>query len=84
MSSYMLDYFVDEDGEVLSYEFKHINRMNIILLYYSFTSITTVGFGDYYPRSDSERCIIIIFLFVGVNLFSMISGEFLAMLSSYN
>ena len=53
-------------------------------MYYAFTSVTTVGFGDIYPRSDLERLIIACFLLLGVNLFSMIAGELLSMLTSYN
>ena len=46
--------------------------MCIIVTYYAFTSLSTVGFGDFSPRSDSERIFILIALFVGVIMFSYI------------
>ena len=26
-----------------------------VMMYYAFTSLSTVGFGDYYPKSNKER-----------------------------
>ena len=46
--------------------------------------MTTVGFGDYYPKSDAERALIAVYLFGGVNIFSLLAGQFLDMLTSYN
>jgi len=63
---------------------KKVFRLNIILLYFAFTSLSTVGFGDYNPKSDFERFIIAFSLFIGVNIFSMILGNFLAMLESHD
>ena len=51
----------------------------IRLLYFSFTSLTTVGFGDFNPRSDAERLFIAFGLLFGVALFSYIMGEFIEM-----
>jgi len=44
----------------------------IVAMYYSFTSLSTVGFGDYHPRSDFERIVCAIILCIGVGLFSSI------------
>lgn len=30
-------------------------RVTIILIYYSLTTLSSVGFGDYYPQSTVER-----------------------------
>ena len=49
----------------------------IAYLYFSFTSLTTVGFGDYNPRSDIERLFIAFGLLFGVAIFSFIMGEFI-------
>ena len=89
MSSFMIDFAGDKSGEDppdlrVPFKLKDIQRQNIILVYYAFTSVTTVGFGDYYPKSDAERIIIAIFLFCGVMIFSLLAGEFLDMLTSYN
>ena len=49
---------------------------SIAMTYFFFTTLSTVGFGDYYPVSNIERSIgILIFLF-GVMTFSLILGNF--------
>jgi len=55
----------------------------IILIYYAFTSLSTVGFGDYNPRSDFERLFISVMLVSGVAIFSYIMGVFIDILSQY-
>ena len=47
-------------------------EMSIIVTYYAFTSLSTVGFGDYAPISNPERIFISIALFTGVIMFSYI------------
>lgn len=49
----------------------------IILMYFSFTSLTTIGFGDFNPRSDYERLYISFGLLFGVAIFSYIMGQFI-------
>lgn len=49
----------------------------VLYLYYAFTTLATVGFGDIKPISDHER-IFISFIFVfGVAIFSFIMGIFI-------
>ena len=48
----------------------------LVMMYYFFTTLSTIGFGDYYPVSNLERLATIpIFLF-GVMVFSYIMGNF--------
>ena len=47
----------------------------ISMMYFSFTSLSTVGFGDYYPVSNIERVSGAIILLFGVACFSYIMGE---------
>ena len=56
----------------------------IILVYFSFTSLTTVGFGDYNPRSDQERLFIAFGLLFGVAIFSLIMGNYIDIINQYN
>ena len=56
----------------------------LILMYFSMTSLTTIGLGDYTPRSDLERIYIALGLLFGVAIFSYIMGEFVDMIRSYN
>jgi hypothetical protein len=58
--------------------------MVVIMSYFSFTTVSTVGFGDYSPRSDSERILFIPILLFGVSIFSIIMGEFSVILMSFN
>ena len=49
-------------------------------MYYSFTSLTTVGFGDFNPRSEFERIFCSAILLFGVAIFSYIMGNFIEIL----
>jgi hypothetical protein len=56
----------------------------LILIYFAFTSLTTVGFGDFNPRSDAERLFTAFGLLIGVSLFSYIMSEFINMIEKFN
>ena len=43
--------------------------------------MSTVGFGDFYPKSDGERIIGSLMILFGVALFSVIISEFLDMIT---
>tara|TARA_B110001450_G_C17380459_1_gene383465 strand:- start:452 stop:586 length:135 start_codon:yes stop_codon:yes gene_type:complete len=44
------------------------------MCYFTFTSLSTVGFGDLNPRSNSERILTAVILLFGVAIFSYILG----------
>jgi len=50
------------------------------MIYYSFTSLSTIGFGDFHPKSDIERLLCAIILVMGVAVFSSIMGIFIEIL----
>ena len=52
-----------------------LNR-SFLMMYYAFTSLSTVGFGDYYPKSNKERLFIALVLLIGVAVFSLVLGNF--------
>ena len=54
----------------------------IILMYFSFTSLTTIGFGDFNPRGDFERLYISFGLLFGVAIFSYIMGLFIEIIKT--
>ena len=58
-------------------------RQSIIMFYFSFTSLTTVGFGDFHPLNDIERLFCAFFLVFGVSIFSYIMGVFIEMLDRF-
>ena len=49
-------------------------------MYFAFTTLSTIGLGDYYPKSDLERLFGSFLLLFGVALFSFIMGELLLMI----
>lgn len=61
------------------------NRSNMFslltVIYFSFTSLSTVGFGDYRPESDAERLLFVAVLMFGVAIFSYIMGNFIEILA---
>jgi hypothetical protein len=60
------------------------NNENIIVYtYFAFTSLSTVGFGDYCPRSNEERAVGGFILLFGVALFSYIMGNFISIIDNY-
>lgn len=77
----------DEHGEdtfIDAYNIYHYPKMHqmIIPMYYAFTSLSTVGFGDYHPKSNAERIFCTIILLFGVMIFSYIMGVFIEMIES--
>ena len=55
----------------------------ITVTYFAFTSLSTVGFGDYHPRSDKERLLCAFILLFGVAIFSLIMGAFTEILEEF-
>jgi len=60
---------------------KSENESLLELLYFSFTTLTTVGFGDRTPRSDAERMYMAFGMLFGVAVFSYYMGELIEMIS---
>lgn len=59
-------------------------RNTLVGLYFAFTTLSTVGFGDFKPRSDFERCLCSVVMVLGVATFSSLMGTFIDILGSYN
>jgi len=55
----------------------------IIFVYFAFTTLSTVGFGDFNPRSDAERCVQAFIMLFGVTIFSYIMGNFIEILQAF-
>ena len=76
MSEHFTSYFDLDD--------KTSSEITVIVTYFAFTSLSTVGFGDYHPRSDFERLCCSLILLFGVAIFSIIMGNFAQILVSFN
>ena len=46
--------------------------------------MSTVGFGDYHPKSDSERIACTLLFLFGVMIFSLVMGKYIKIWSSFN
>jgi hypothetical protein len=55
-------------------------RAAIAVSYWGFTTLTTIGLGDYHPRSDYERMLCSVIFLVGVSIQSIIMGNFMEIL----
>jgi voltage-gated potassium channel len=53
-----------------------------VLMYFAFTTLSTVGFGDYYPVSNIERLVGSFVMLFGVAIFSYCAGELLVMVDT--
>jgi hypothetical protein len=53
-------------------------------MYYSFTTLSTVGFGDVRPYGDLERLFTVIILVAGVSIFSVFLGDLGTLIEKYN
>jgi len=53
------------------------------VIYFAFTTLTTVGYGDYYAINEGERIVGSFILLFGTGVFSFILGNFIGILLSY-
>lgn len=56
---------------------------SVAMQYYALTTLSTVGFGDYHPKSNLERLIICSIFLGGLIIFSLITGQFLEVIDKY-
>lgn len=54
-----------------------------ISCYFALTTLSTVGYGDFYPISNVERIVAVIIMLGGVAFFSYIMGNFIEIISNY-
>ena len=55
----------------------------IISCYFALTTLSTVGYGDYFPVSSVERILAVCIMLGGVAFFSYIMGNFIDIISTY-
>ena len=56
-------------------EEKSTSELIITFWYFSFTTITTVGLGDYYPVSNFDRLFFSFYILAAVLVFSVVMSE---------
>ena len=55
----------------------------IVSCYYALTTLSTVGYGDFYTVSDRERVLAVVIMLGGVAFFSYIMGHFIEIITNY-
>ena len=73
------DTFINQYGTMSNTPKENI----IIAIYFAFTSLSTVGFGDFNPKSNIERFICAFILLFGVAIFSYVMGNFIEILDQF-
>ena len=68
----------------LSSETTPVIKQLIISCYYALTTLSTVGYGDFFPISNFERITAVIIMLGGVAFFSYIMGNFIEIISNYD
>jgi hypothetical protein len=53
------------------------------MVYYTFTTLSTIGFGDYHPNSDEERMFTVCVFLIGVSVFSYLMGVFIEIIKKF-
>ena len=80
-----------EDADELVHNFITFGGLNemeepeqlIVSCYFALTTLSTVGYGDFYPVSSRERIVVVIIMLGGVAFFSYIMGNFIEIISNY-
>ena len=53
-------------------------------MYWGFTTLTTVGYGDIVPVNNDERLFVVVMEFVGLTVFGMVIGTITQIASNFN
>lgn len=81
---------VGEDHECFDTTWKEENcpsdvlTLVIIVCYFALTTLSTVGYGDYFPISINEILIGIAYMLIGIVCFSQIMGSFIEIIQNYD
>lgn len=76
-------YIYEKDNFIQFYhldEYEHNWQRAITNSYFAFTSLSTVGFGDYHPTNSYERLICAGIIYIGNMIFGLIIGMFNGMI----
>ena len=78
---------MDSTGEMFYTEYGLGERSKLEvcsgMIYYAFTTLSTVGFGDFHPKNNTERALTSMILLFGVIVFSYLTGNFLELVNGY-
>jgi len=58
-----------------------VNDVMTALTYFAFTTLSTVGLGDYHPKSDQERLICALIMLFGVTMTTFLMDNLMSMIN---
>lgn len=77
-------YKLGQPGTEAYYEnYSNFNKL-VIVWYYSFTTLSTTGFGDIKPISDTERFFSSFYMLFGVAVFSHVLSQYILIINKMN
>ena len=53
------------------------------MTYFTFTTLSTIGFGDYHAWADEERLWTVLVFLCGINVISYLMGVFIEILTKF-
>jgi len=56
----------------------------ILVMYFGLTTLSSVGFGDFHPKSDIGRVLFCFVMVIGVMIFGSIMAELLSIFEQFN
>jgi hypothetical protein len=62
---------------------QHSLRQTIIVCYFALTTLSTVGYGDYFPITKIEKVMGMVFMLIGIVFFSKIMNSFIQIVQNY-
>ena len=62
---------------------KTVYEVVVILFYFSFTTLSTVGLGDYHAKSNTERVVMSVGMLFGVAIFQILMSKFIEVLQEF-
>lgn len=68
-------------SDVINHHFEH---QAIQAVYFAFTTMSTVGFGDLHPITNTERLLGVVLMIFGVSIFSYVMGSFISHIATIN
>lgn len=64
-------------------DYDNLNKL-VVSIYFILTTLATVGYGDYYPLSQSEKILDIFIMLMGIAFFSYTMSNFTTILANYD
>lgn len=74
---------IDPNENIDAQNLTKIPIIIVKLMYFFLTTLSTVGYGDFYPSSISEKIVGIFIEIVGVTIFSILMNQFIDVVLSF-